>query len=174
MVWAWVFGSLVLVYAFLVGLAFLVRRKAPRRCHEAFTRGEDHRAISIAWAWLNEREIEEAIFRHGPSRLFDIQALSRPRPKKFFRPDVVLALAVILLYQTVLRGGGPFGSGYCPAVPNCSNFYVGCLRRYGFWEAAARGYLRIINCDATRPIAFSEDFRPFHHSSGGLGADVQP
>lgn len=153
------FLAILFFYFLAVGVSYKVGNSAMAAVDGHLSKNQIQAAVSVAWAWLDERSVEELIYKWGSQELGKMHRYLPSRREKLIRPHVAFSVALTLLYQTYLRKGGPFATGDCMATPNCSNFFVGCLLRYPFFEACARGYLRVVNCDATQPISFSEGFR---------------
>jgi putative component of membrane protein insertase Oxa1/YidC/SpoIIIJ protein YidD len=155
--------SVLLLFAVLLASSYIAilwaKWHAVASVETSYSKGEVQNAVGTAWAWLDYRQVEEVMFTWGGQDLSAMQSLTRPQANKLYLPHIAITVGAIIFYQSILRGGGPFVSGPCPAAPNCSSFLVGALRRYGYLEACSRSYLRVLNCDKTRPISFTEDFR---------------
>lgn len=55
----------------------------------------------------------------------------------------VLLILLVRCYQWTLS---PFIGRQCRFEPTCSHYFIGAVRKYGPWNGAARGVLRILRC----------------------------
>ncbi|WP_352735813.1 MULTISPECIES: membrane protein insertion efficiency factor YidD [Mesorhizobium] len=126
--------------------------------HKALLEGRGIVAVSLAWAWISSEEITTSQ-RHRSSIDFgDISSYPEPGIVRLYAPHKITVVCAVVVYQHFLRFGSAFGPGDCPSVPNCSNYLVGCLTRYGLIESLKKTSVRIKACTGTREPRFSENF----------------
>lgn len=140
-----------------LGATFAVRGAALARAKAAFQNREDRLAISLAWAWATPRDLGALAYSHGEQRLGPIFTEPRIRLWRLANPIVLLGVAGVLLYQFLLRGDRGFKTGDCPAVPNCSNYAIGAVLRFGLIEGIAKTVIRLKTCDGDHArVSFHE------------------
>lgn len=142
--------------------AFSVAANRRYGCHKLRTaaHGDKNRlAASLCWAWASSPEITElqASGSEGPlGNIFDFPA---PKIWYLYLPHKLFAAMGVLVYQHLLRYGSAFGPGDCPCVPNCSNYFLGCLTRYSLTDAIAKARVRIRGCGNNGThVCYTADF----------------
>ena len=154
-----ILSSLFVIYLACLFSFFLIMRKANKIVISSLASGDDRRALSLAWAWCRSNKLDELQSYWGSHRFFNVNDFARTQSHKLYLPHVTFTIVSILLYQAIFRPTGLFGLGRCKATPNCSNFAIGCLNRYGYFLALAKIIIRIDSCHAAQPISFSENFK---------------
>ncbi len=61
---------------------------------------------------------------------------------------VAAVVALIRVYQYVVS---PWLGGRCRFYPSCSEYFCGCLRRYGLIRGLGKGIVRIAKCHPFHP-----------------------
>lgn len=134
-----------------------VRAAALNRTRTALQNREDNLAISLVWAWARPRDLAALAFSQGEHRLGPIFTEPRVRLRRLLNPFISMAIAGVLIYQFVLRSDRGFKTGDCPAVPNCSNYAIGALLRFGLVEGIAKTVIRLKTCDGDHAhVSFHE------------------
>ena len=72
---------------------------------------------------------------------------------------ISLNIYIIKFYQYFIS---PILGNRCRYLPTCSDYYVECLKTYGFIKGSAMGIKRVISC------------HPFKILGGGSGLDLMP
>lgn len=152
------YGLFVIYFVSLFVLFFLMR-KVNKTIISSLASADDRRALSLAWAWCRSKKMEELQNYWGSHRFFDINDFARTQNHKLYLPHVTFTIVCIVLYQAIFRPTGVLGLGRCKATPNCSNFAIGCLNRYGYFLALAKIIIRVDSCHAAQPISYSENFK---------------
>jgi putative component of membrane protein insertase Oxa1/YidC/SpoIIIJ protein YidD len=115
-------------------------------------------ACSLAWAWASETEILALQNYWGGHVFGDISDFRRPFFERAVLPHKILILISVILYQNFGRFGPAFAAGDCPSTPNCSNYLIGCLSRYGLVTALAKSHIRVNCCTGGETPNFRENF----------------
>tara|TARA_Y100001970_G_C13808934_1_gene638980 strand:+ start:201 stop:440 length:240 start_codon:yes stop_codon:yes gene_type:complete len=66
-------------------------------------------------------------------------------------------IAIIKLYQFLIS---PLFGSSCRYLPTCSNYFIGCLKEYGFFKGIIIGTKRILTCHPFKILGGSEGFDP--------------
>lgn len=148
----WVAVAYVSCAVFLLSFRRLVCIRLIRRY---LANGDFRNAISLMWAWASEEELLAIHQRWGERNFHGILLAQRPQLLRLFYPHVLVLVLATLTYQAI-RPGAWHGPGPCPAVPNCSNFLIGCLSRYGFFSAISRAHVRYQHCSGFSGVSFHE------------------
>lgn len=147
----------VIFYCLAVGVVFLYRQVVLGHIERAFSDRRDRLAVSLSWAWANRRDLHALSSRFGEHRLGPIFLERSLNVWRVFNPLVLVLLGGILLYQWVFRGARGFQVGDCPATPNCSNYAIGAVLRYGLIHGIAKSIVRMQSCDGdSTTISFHE------------------
>tara|TARA_A100001011_G_C14185135_1_gene788681 strand:+ start:115 stop:384 length:270 start_codon:yes stop_codon:yes gene_type:complete len=72
---------------------------------------------------------------------------------------IFLNIYIIKFYKYFIS---PLLGNKCRYLPTCSDYYVECLKTYGFIKGSAMGIKRILSC------------HPFKFLGGGSGLDLVP
>tara|TARA_X000000368_G_C22522945_1_gene490025 strand:+ start:115 stop:384 length:270 start_codon:yes stop_codon:yes gene_type:complete len=72
---------------------------------------------------------------------------------------ILLNIIIIKFYKYFIS---PLLGNRCRYLPTCSDYYVECLKTYGFIKGSAMGIKRVISC------------HPFKILGGGSGLDLMP
>ena len=139
------------------GAILAVRAAALNRTRTALQNQEDGLAVSLIWAWARPRDLAALAFSYGQHRFGPIFTEPRVQLWRLANPLMSLGIAGILVYQFVLRSDRGFKTGDCPAVPNCSNYAIGALLRFGLVEGVAKTVIRLKTCDGDHAhVSFHE------------------
>ncbi len=114
--------------------------------------------LCIYWAWCDHNSCGDVLSCIESTKTLDL--LNRQpdvRASRLLLPHITLAIFLILVYQ-FLRPSGSSGLGDCAQTPNCSNFAIGSILRFEFFEAMRKIKVRLENCSGTLAVSFSEHF----------------
>ncbi len=150
--------STFFVYLFLVVCISIFRWRALNSTRDALIDNNHQKAVSLTWAWASDDMIRQLHQRWGSNRFGSILIEPRPNVARIFYPHIAVCFAAVMVYQKFFRFGGPLEPGDCPNTPNCSNYLLGCLIRFSFFNALAKGYTRYQSCSSHKPLSFDERF----------------
>lgn len=158
---SWVIDLIIVLASIYVVILIIVtayRHYALIRLRRFLADGDNRNACSLAWAWASEMDILALQNYWGGHRFGDIIDFPKPHFWKALLPHKIIVLSAVLLYQHFGRFGPAFSAGDCPSVPNCSNFLIGCLPRYGLVTALAKAHIRVTCCTGNEQSNYRENF----------------
>ena len=68
-----------------------------------------------------------------------------------------MLIKLIKLYQLILS---PVLGNNCRYLPTCSEYFIGCLKEFGFFKGCILGTKRILSCHPIKILGGGEGFDP--------------
>ncbi len=68
-------------------------------------------------------------------------------------------IKIIKLYKIIIS---PYLGNSCRYMPTCSEYFIDCLKTYGFIKGFFKGTKRILTCHPIKFLGGSEGFDPVH------------
>ncbi|MCB1384957.1 MAG: membrane protein insertion efficiency factor YidD [Nitratireductor sp.] len=149
---------IIILYSFILFLTFIVRWRQLNVAARALIDNEHQQAVSLMWAWSSMDGIRSSIHRWGEGRFGPILLEPNPRFGAVLNPLKLAVIFLVVVYQAVFRGVPLAQAGSCPNTPNCSNYLIGCVTRYGLLHALSKGYIRYQQCSGPHPPSYHERF----------------
>jgi putative component of membrane protein insertase Oxa1/YidC/SpoIIIJ protein YidD len=111
-------------------------------CSRREVLSEFYNPFSIAWAWASGNDVCVEAGTLAECAVA-VSQHREPRPILFNWPWSNLFILLIVFYQYSNQFPGV---QVCVMTPNCSNYAIGMLRRYGLFYAGVTTWVRVRSC----------------------------
>jgi putative component of membrane protein insertase Oxa1/YidC/SpoIIIJ protein YidD len=135
-------ACILLRFSLLLFISIIVKRRTALLARSNAVMSE---RLSFVWAWNDPAELSHYLGNTGTAPTVLGVAAQKPYQLSLAK---LFAVAGILIYQSCPRS--LLGCRPCRLTPNCSNYAIGLLRRYGMITAWKLSRARIDQCDGFR------------------------